>query len=328
MTDATPAHDDAPAQQGTSPRRAQRGRLLAIGAVVAVAVALGGGVAAAVAAVVSRQSTPAATPGGASLYFPLAGNQPQSGGASGAMNAAPMPTIADGGMAAGGRAFSPSFANGPAMSSSLAYPYPGGWCSAAPAPAASGPGITATGLAQVNLPGAPANAQTLNIGVQDNNSSDLKTALNDVEQRLAAIRAALHTAGVTDDHISQQGLNIYGNGGPKVTNFGVNAGLTATISDAAILDRAVHAAADAGGTSINVWSGNGATTATPDDKSLQSAIAKATDAAHSMAQSQAQAAGVSLGALQSSQVQPPSICNWTASGAQMVVGVTLTYAIK
>jgi hypothetical protein len=47
-----------------------------------------------------------------------------------------------------------------------------------------------------------------------------------------------------------------------------------------------------------------------------------------MAQSQAQAAGVSLGSLQSSQAQPPSICGWAPGGAQMVVAVTLTYAVK
>jgi uncharacterized protein YggE len=334
MTDATPTHEDA-AHQGAAPRPAQRRRLLAVGAVIAVAVALGGGVAAAVAAVVSRTSTPAASSNGASLYFPIAPNQQsqQAGVGSTAMNAGPaMPAMAQGGMGApaADRAYSLSIGAGPAMTQSLAYPYPGGWCNAAPAPAATGPGITATGLAQVNLPGAPASAQTLNVGVQsDNNNSDLKTALADVEQRLAAIRTALHTAGVADDHITQQGLNIYGNGGgPNVTKFGVNAGLTATISDAAVLDRAVHAAANAGASSVNVWSNNAATSATPDDKTLQSAVAKATDAARSMAQSQAQAAGVSLGALQSSQVQPPSICGWTPTGAQMVVGVTLTYAIK
>jgi uncharacterized protein YggE len=216
------------------------------------------------------------------------------------------------------------------MASSLAYPYPGGWCNATgPGANATGPGITATGLAQLTLPGVQSNAQTLNVGVQsDNNASDLKTALTEVEGRLAAIRAALHTAGVADDHITQQGLNIYGNGAPKVNNYGVNANLSATVADAAMLDRAVRAAADAGASNINVWSSGGAGSATPDDKTLQSAIAKATDAAHSMAQSQAQAAGVALGALQSSQVQPPSICGYGASGAQMVVGVTLTYAIK
>jgi hypothetical protein len=47
-----------------------------------------------------------------------------------------------------------------------------------------------------------------------------------------------------------------------------------------------------------------------------------------MAQTQAQAAGVALGALQATQVQPPSICPWQPGGPQMIVAVTLTYAIK
>lgn len=325
MTDATPTSDASTPNHSTTQRR----RLLAAGAVVGVAIALGGGVAAGVAAVVSRTAAPAPSDGGASIYFPIAGSPQQSNGAQpqyGASGGAAAPAIAQ----APGAAARSFATNDLAMSApSIAYPYPGGWCNAGPAPTTAGPGITATGLAQITLPTTPSTAQTLNVGVQTSNSNDnVKAALADVQQKLAAIRDALHKAGVPDADITQQGINVYGNGNPKVTNVNVNGSLSATISDTAVLDKALTAAADAGATSVNVWSGNGNSAATPDDKTLQSAITKATAAAKSMAQTQAQAAGVSLGALQSSQVQPPSICGWTAGGAQMVVGVTLTYAVK
>ncbi|HXA28546.1 MAG TPA: SIMPL domain-containing protein [Candidatus Angelobacter sp.] len=305
-------------------------RLLAIGAVVAVAVALGGGVAAGVAAVVSHGAA-APTPsqaGGATLFFPAA--QPGQG-SSGPATAQGMSAPAMGAGVAGAPAvaYPSTMSQGVAMGSNIAYPYPGQWCSGGSAAPATGPGITATGLAQITVSSNQVSTQTLNVGVQSNDSGqDVSAALNDVEQRLAAIRDALHKAGVADDHISQQGLNVYANGSPKVSNMNVNGGLTATITDPAVLDRAVHAAVAAGASNLNVWSANGASGAQPDDKALQSAIVKATDAAKSTAQAQAQAAGVSLGSLQSSQAQPPSICGWVPGGAQMVVAVTLTYAVK
>jgi uncharacterized protein YggE len=169
----------------------------------------------------------------------------------------------------------------------------------------------------------------LQVGVQSSGSdSDLKAALADVEKRVAAVRDAMRKAGVAGDQITEQGLNIWGNGGPKVANLGVNGSLSATITDPAVLDRAVHAVVDAGASNLNVWSTSGASGAAPDATAVRSAIAKATDAAHTMAQAQAAAAGASLGALQSSQAQPPSLCAMGPGGGQMVVAVTLAYAIK
>jgi uncharacterized protein YggE len=327
MTDATPVQDGSSAVSSTA---RSRSRLLVAGAVVAVAVTAGG-VAAGVAAVVSRSTPAAQVGGGATLYIPSiggGGSQPGSSGGGSVVNGAP--AMAAGGMAAPQAALSFGAAQGgPAMSSTIAYPYPGGWCNGPATAAATGPGITATGLAQVTVASSQVSTQTLNVGVNSNDSGpDVTTALSDVEQRLAAIRDALHKAGVPDDHISQQGLNVFGNGNPKPSSMNANGSLTATISDPAVLDRAVRGAVAAGASNVNVWSASGAAGAAPDDKSLQSAIVKATDAARTMAQSQAQAAGVALGALQSTQAQPPSICGWSPGGAQMVVAVTLTYAVR
>jgi uncharacterized protein YggE len=215
------------------------------------------------------------------------------------------------------------------MAPSIAYPYPGSWCNGPAPAAAAGPGITATGLSQVTLPTQPQTAQTLSAGVQSNgNDGDVATALASAQQRLGAIREALHTAGVPDSQITQQGLNVYANGAPKPSAVGVNGNLSATITDPAVLDRALRGVVAAGASNVSVWSGNGTAGAAPDEKSLQSAIARATESARSMAQSQAQAAGVALGGLQSSQVQPPSICGWAPGGAQLVVAVTLTFAVR
>lgn len=312
-----------PPQQAAAPAR--RRRMVTLAALAAALLALAGGVAAGVAAVVSRPSpSPApSAPGGASLYFPISG---------GAAAPAPMPG-GGGGVVAGASApqaaLSVNGAGGPGVAtSSIAYPFPGTWCNGTGPAAASGPGITATGLAQVNLPVSPQTAQTLSAGVQSNGDSDVATALSDAQQRLTAIRDALRSAGVPDAQISQQGLNVYANGGPKPSNVNVYGNLSATITDASILDRALRAVVAAGASNVSVWSSGGEGNAQPDQASLQSGITRATSAAKSSAQAEAQAAGVSLGALESVQSQPPSICGWSPSGAQMVVAVTLTYAVK
>jgi uncharacterized protein YggE len=325
MTDATPAQDGSAAVPSTA---RSRSRLLVAGAVVAVALTAGG-VAAGVAAVVSRSTPAAQVGGGATIYIPSIGSGSGAGvpgnGGGGSMGAAP--AMAAGGMSAPIPQVAVSLSG---QSASFAYPYSGGWCNGpATAAAASGPGVTATGLAQVTLPSTPQSTQVLNVGVQSNDGSqDVATALADAQRRLSAIRDALHSSGVPDGQITQQGLNVYANGSPKPSNVNVNGTLSAAITDPAILDRAMRAVVAAGANNLNVWSNSGAAGTAPDDKSLQSAIAKATDAARTMAQSQAQAAGVALGALQSTQAQPPSICGWSPGGAQMVVAVTLTYAVK
>jgi uncharacterized protein YggE len=324
---------DAGIQQ--SQPRPRRRRLVVVGAAAAV-VGLAGGISGGVAAIVSRSSTPERS-NAASLFFPLAGAQPGNAAPGGG----PAAMSAGAGAAQSATIGAPAAALATdaqgAMAPSYAMPgqnYPGTWCGGpSPAPA-QGPGVTATGLAQVPLRGgAPVTTETLNAGVSSSGSDpDLKTALSDVQGRLNAVRDAIRKAGVPDDQISQQNINVWGNGnggnGPKVANVQVNGGITATITDPAVADRAMRAAVDAGASNVNLYGSSGAVSSTPDTALVQSAITKATAEARSMAQTQAQAAGVALGALQATQVQPPSICPWQPGGPQMVVAVTLTYAIK
>ena len=322
------AADQAADRQTAQASSARHRHWLVLGALAAVGLALVGGVAAGVAAAVSHASPSPQASSGPSLFLPYAGSGSAPGagtapnGAAGVSSGAVMGAP----VAAAQGAF--GVANGAAPMSSIAYPYPFGWCNGAPGAPATGPGITATGLSQATLPVSTQTAQTLSAGVQSNGASDVASALDAARQKLAAIRDALHSAGVPDSQITQQGLNVYANGAPTPSNVNVSGSLSATITDAAVLDRALKGVVAAGASNVNVWSNGGAGAPTPDEATLQSAIAKATGAAKAIAQSEAQAAGVSLGALQSAQAQPPAICGWAPAGAQMVVAVTLTYAIK
>ncbi|HEV7679772.1 MAG TPA: SIMPL domain-containing protein [Candidatus Dormibacteraeota bacterium] len=316
----------------------RRTKLLVVAAITA-AVALGAGVAGGVAAIVSRSSAQSG-PSGAQLFFPMAGpgtgstagtgpGQGISSGSTGQSMAMPAPAIgASDSVAMGMPAMTQA---GPAASYGMNSPVsPGGWCGGPSSVPPPGPGVTATGVAQVALGGGTSvTAETLNLGVSSSpGATDLASAFNDVQTRLAAVRDAIRKAGVPDTQITQQNLSAWGNGGPKVTNVQVNGGLTVTVTDATLADRAMRAAVDAGASSVNLYASGGASTTTPDTQKLQDAVKKATDEAHTMAQSQAQAAGVQLGALQSSVVQQPSICPWQAGGPVMVAAVTLTYAVR
>jgi uncharacterized protein YggE len=316
----------------TSPRR--RTRLILAGA-IAAAVALAAGVAGGVAAIVSRSSAqPAAT--GAQVFFPVAGTGAGSTGSTGPVAQAQIAPAPGGamGVSSGAAMGAPGMAAGAGPASSYAMPapgyYPGGWCGGPNSGPPAGPGVTATGLAQVALGGGTSvTAETLNVGVTSSPSSaDLSSALNDVQTRLAAVRDAIRKAGVPDAQISQQNVNAWGNGAPKVNSVQVSGGLTVTVTDATLADRAMRAAVDAGASTVNLYANSGTSAATPDVQKLQDGIKKATDEAHTMALAQAQAAGVQLGALQSSVVQQPSICPWQAGGPVMVVAVTLTYTVK
>jgi uncharacterized protein YggE len=299
--------------------------VLLIAGSVAAAMAVAGGVAGGVAAVVSRASTPSPTGAGAgaTLFFPASGGNAPSDGSLGAAQGAPsggggvaaMPAIATQDKAA-------SFA-GPIA----AYPYPscGG---GTPTTQVQSDGVTATAMVQIPLSSATANATTtLNIGVQANDS-DVKTALADARARLDAIRTALHNAGVPDSQITTQNLNAWANGNPKPVNSNVNGGLTATLTDASLIDRALTAAINAGATNVNLWTSGGTSAATPTDDQLHSALAKATSEAHSMASAEAQGAGLSLGSVRAITSQAPSLCPWATGGPQLVVTVTVTYAVK
>jgi uncharacterized protein YggE len=332
-SDPSGASSAEPQHQPQSQSRRRRARLLVVAA-IAAAVALAAGVAGGVAAIVSRSSAQPGSTGGAQLFFPVAGQG--TGASTGSTGAIAQPQIAQ---AAPGASMGGSVALGaPAIAGSASAPaygmsspvYPGTWCGGPSSVPPAGPGVTATGLAQVALGGGTSvTAETLNVGVSSSpGTTDLAGALNDVQTRLNAVRDAIRKAGVPDSQISRQNLNAWGNGAPKVNSVQVNGGLTVTVTDAALADKAMRAAVDAGAGNVNLYASSGASTATPDAQKLQDGIRKATDEAHAMAQSQAQAAGVQLGALQSSVVTQPAICPWQAGGPVMVVAVTLTYAVK
>lgn len=87
------------------------------------------------------------------------------------------------------------------------------------AQSASGPYITATGVATV--PGGSASTstqpQTLNVGVQVRvQGSDLKSGVKQANQKLDAIEAALENAGVAQSAIRLQNFNISPQYGPPV----------------------------------------------------------------------------------------------------------------
>lgn len=320
MTEQSTAQDDF--------LRSRRRRRLAIAGAAAAALAVIGGVAGGVAAMVSRSSSSSGG-GSATLFFPAVGQ----GGALGQ----------SAGNSAGGAAMAQGAAGAPAMAPDLAvrstgglsyassggasFAYPAYGCGTPPEAQVQGDGITATGMVQVPLgSGAGGSATTLNIGIQSQNNADVRTALADARARIAAIRDAVHRAGVPLSQITEQNLNIWANGNPKVTNSNVNDGLTVTITDASLVDPAITAAVGAGASNLNLWSSAGTSAATPTDDQVRTAITKATAQAHSMAQAVAQGAGVALGKMRASAVQAPAICPWAPGGPQLVVAVTVTYA--
>lgn len=313
--------------QSTSAARSRRRHTLLMAGSAAAAVAVACGVAGGVAAVVSRGATPAPS-SGATLFFPAGVPQGSSGG--GATDTS-LGAMQQGGSSGGVAAGVPAFASaGKAASFGapiVAYPYPtcGG---STPTVQVQGDGITATAMVQLPLGGATSSTTTtLNVGVQANDS-DVKAALADARSRLDAIRAALRSAGVPDSEITTQNLNAWANGNPKPVNSNVNGGLTATLTDASSIDRAITAAINAGASSVNLWSSGGTSAPTPTDDQVHSAIAKATAEAHAMASAEAQGAGLTLGSVRAITAQPPSVCPWAPGGPQLVESVTVSYAVK
>lgn len=318
----------------------RRRRLLLVGA-AAAALALVGGVAGGIAAVVSRSSSSRAADvpgvGGATLFFPSGAGQvgpPSQGGSGAAPYAAPQGAAMGAPAVAGATSLSADGVYGMAVPVSpggggYGYPYWGG-CNAPGEAQLQGDGITATGMAEIPLSSnssAPG-PTTMNVGVQSNGSGSVKDALTDARNRLAAIRDAAHRAGVPDSDISQQSLNVWANGGPKVESTNVNGNLSITIDDPTLIDRVVSAVIDAGASNLNLWSSNGSSAPSPTDAQVRSAMTKATAAARSIAQAEAAGAGLTLGSLRALVAQPPSLCGWGPTGPQLVAAVTVTYAVK
>jgi uncharacterized protein YggE len=313
-----------------APRATRRRRLLLAGA-TAGALAVVGGAAGAVAAAVSHASSGPQTTAPL-LFFPAVGQAQAPGGGSGGAAGGMATSMLQAGPAAKANSYAmgaPAFAGDAAMAfpgGSFAYPSLG--CGEQQPAQVQGDGITATGIVQVPLGTASSGASTLNVGVQSNGNSDIRSALADVHQRLAAIRDAVRRAGIPDKDISVQNFNAYANGSPKAFNDNVSGSLSVTITDSGLVDRVIAAAVDAGATNLNLWSSGGASAATPSDDQVRTTVTKATSEAHGMALAEAQGAGLTLGAARAVSAQPPSICPWAPGGPELVVAVTVTYAVK
>jgi len=291
------------------------------------ALALIGGTAGAVAAVVAHTATPAPS-ATSTLFFPTTGQNVNPAGNTGSAGAGGAATSysAQGAMAV------PQAVGSQAIDTrgAVGYAYPSPTCGNAPALAqVQSDGITATGMVQLPLSSTgQGESTTLNVGVQSNGDGGVKSALADVRQRLAAIHDAIRAAGIPESAISQQGFNVWANGNPKPAGANVNGNLSVTITDAAAIDRVINAAVNAGASNLNLWSSSGTGAATPSDTQVHDAITKATTAAHGMAEAEAQGAGLTLGSVHAISAQPPSLCPWAPGGPQLVVAVTVTYAIK
>jgi uncharacterized protein YggE len=290
------------------------------------ALALIGGTAGAVAAVVAHTATPAPS-ATSTLFFPTSGQNANPPGNAGSASAGGAATS----YAAQGAMAVPQAADSQAIATrgAAGYVYPSPTCGNAPALAqVQSDGITATGMVQLPLTASQGESTTLNVGVQSNGDGDVKSALTDVRQRLATIHDAIRAAGIPESAISQQGFNVWANGNPKPAGANVNGNLSVTIADAAAIDRVINAAVNAGANNLNLWSSSGNGAATPSDAQVHDAITKATTAAHGIAEAEAQGAGLTLGSVHAISAQPPSLCPWAPGGPQLVVAVTVTYAIK
>jgi hypothetical protein len=88
----------------------------------------------------------------------------------------------------------------------------------------------------------------------------------------------------------------------------------------------VSSAAGAGADSVNV-SSQVPPVGAPSADALSAALTQASDQAHQLAVAAAKATGVALGAVRSVSTQQPTLCGYGVDGPQLVVGVTVSYAI-
>ena len=308
--------------------RRRRLRLAAVGALVALAA---GGTGALAATMAHRDDSTASTTPGPSVFIPYAGSQGSSGAGGADRSVASQAQLGAAAPAASGA--------GVASYGGYAHPYPGVCTGTAPAQV-SGDVITATGSSTIGMsPGKPVSSLNAWVSAQ---GSGVDQASNDVQRRLGAVVDALAGAGVPRSaiHTSAVSVNVYSNGGggpkavgvatpPKTTtqvNVNASASVSAELRDASIAARAVNAAANAGADNVNAWT-QAATPAAPSAEALSAALAQASDQAHQLAAAAAEAAGVTLGAVRSVSAQQPTACGYDVDGPQLVVGITIAYAI-
>ena len=199
--------------------------------------------------------------------------------------------------------------------------------------------ITVTGTGTVT--GTP-NQLMLSMGVQVNGAS-VSSALDQANQAVSAVTAALRQRGVAAADIQTSGLSVYPNyqGNSQVpVGYGVSESLTATLKDLSAAGGQIEAAVHAGGNATTV--DNVSLNLADDGSLLASARANAIKDANAKAAQFAKALGVTLGQVISvssaDQSTPPIMFNAQASAAkgapvpispgsqQVSVSVTVVYA--
>ena len=322
MTDANPFTAGSP----TTARRR-----LPLFALVGL-VAIGAGGTGALAATVTRHSDVASTPSPApSVYIPYTG-MPGAGGAAGSIG--PPTGVVQGQAAPGAPMVAQSANPGPGYP----YPYPGpGICTGGAPMQAGAQVITTTGTSAIGV-GTVSPVYVLYGSVNDQTTGDVSHAVSDVQQRLSAVVDALVHAGVPRSSIRTSSVNVYAGGGragspvpttgrPTVTTtVNASASLSAQLPDAGAVDAAVSGATGAGADSVNV-STQTPPVSTPSTDALSAALTQAADQAHQLASATAKATGVTLGAVRSVSTQQPTLCGYGVDGPQLVVAVTVSYAI-
>ena len=227
------------------------------------------------------------------------------------------------------------------LDSSIAYPYPypgPGVCTASGPAQVGSQAVTATGTSTIDV-GQVAPVYVLYASVTSQGTGDVSHAVADVQGRLNAVVDALVAAGVKRTSIHTSSVSVYAGGGkvgvavplptngqPVARSESANASLTAQLADAGSIDKAVTAAANAGADSVNA-STQAPPVGAPSADALSAALAQAADQAHQLAVASAKATGVTLGAVRSVSTQQPALCGYGVNGPQLVVGVTVAYAI-
>jgi uncharacterized protein YggE len=208
--------------------------------------------------------------------------------------------------------------------------------------ASAGARITVTGTGMVT--GTP-NQLTLAMGVQVNGPS-VDSALQQANQAVSRVTAALRAGGVAASDIQTSGLSIQPNYGPNSqvpVGYGASESLTATLVHLATAGAQIEAAVHAGGnaTAVNYISLNLSDTS----GLLGTARARAIGDAHAKAAQYARALGQPLGPVVSvsdqAQAFPPPVYAAVPSAAagrassvpispgsqQLSVSVTVVYAL-
>jgi uncharacterized protein YggE len=201
--------------------------------------------------------------------------------------------------------------------------------------------ITVTGTGTVN--GTP-NQLTLSMGVQVSAAS-VESALQEANQAVTRVTAALKTSGVAPADIQTSGLSIqpnYSNSSPAPDGYGVSESVTATLRRISAAGAQIQAAVRAGGNAVTI---DGISLDLTDTSNLlaRARAAAVSDARHKAAQ-YASAIGQPLGPVVSLTDQAPAqpfpvygLANGAAQHSasvpispgtqQLSVSVTVVYAI-